>query len=216
MAVAINSNSVAVRGAGTSVSFSYACSSGANRLFLCGTRTTSGQTFDSGTYAGSALTNRTNSGVLKTWSITAPATGSNTVSFTMSAYSTGNHVGIADFTGVDQTTPLGTASSATGTSGTASTASITCPSGGMNWGIEANDYVSSGTPTAGSGTTLAGAFREGSGGTGMAGGYRSNTGAINLVPGGAPAWRIVGYPINAVPSVSLTLKRRTLLNLLRM
>lgn len=214
MAVAYNTHSVAVRGNGTTVSFSYTCSAGADRLLMVGTVCAGGQTFNSGTYATVALTNVDSISNMKSWRKVGPATGANTLSFSMSAYATMNEVGVSDYTGVDQTTPLGTVSKTTGTSTTPATASMTVPTDGMLWGIEQSAYTTSGTPTAGSGTTLIGALREGAGGTTMAQGRRATTGTISFVIASSTSWKVIGYPINPVAATSQieTISTRTKAN----
>lgn len=108
----------------TSLTWSHTVGAGSNRILVVGVsiRNSAGQTVSSVTYAGVGLTfigaqsNGTNSRI-EMWRLLAPATGTNSIVVTMSA---GAHFvgGAASFTGVDQTTPLGTFVSATGNTST--------------------------------------------------------------------------------------------------
>ncbi len=194
MAVAYVASAIIMASSGGSSTVSTAISSGAgsNRLLLGLTRPWS-NSVTSGSYNGAALTSAGTFGSLKMWKKVAPTTGSNTVSFTTSSTYTQVSVSIATFSGVDQATPLGTASSASGSSATAATASITCPSGGAIYAGEYTGYaVAAFTPTIASGT-LAGAGQTL--GQTMAGGYRTTTGTISWSIRSAP-WDVYGFPIN--------------------
>ena len=201
MAVAFNVSDTRQTVAGNTVSFAYSCSAGSNRLLLSQTRS-SAVSVSSGTYAGAALTNVGSVGGIIMWRKIAPATGSNTLAFTLSSYGR-THASTSDWTGVDQTTPLGTAVTATGTSVTPATASVTCPTDGAIFGGEYSAYTTAGAPTAGAGTTLEGAEREGAGGTTKAGGRRSTTGTISFSIASSAAWEAQAFPIYPVASPRL-------------
>ncbi len=129
MAVAFDSASSATSNTGppSSLSWSHICS-GANRLLTVGVHWVSsgGAVSVSGvTYNGVAMSSVgvVNNGDVFTqlFRLVAPATGSNTIAITMTgAVDQTLTGGGVSFTGVDQTTPLGTWASATGNSQTAS------------------------------------------------------------------------------------------------
>jgi len=105
--------------------------SGANRLMLVGvsiTKDTGGgaPSVSSITYNGVPLSfvgaraTSDNFGRMEIWGLAPPATGTNNVVVTFSAKPNAATVGVTTFTGVDQSTPLGTFASATGDSTDAS------------------------------------------------------------------------------------------------
>jgi len=197
MAVAFNAGNITFPANGSTISMSYTCSSGADRLLLVNTLE-AGNTTNSGTYAGAALTSVGSVsavGSFKMWAKTAPATGSNTLSFVLSSYGSGI-VNVSDWTGVDQTTPLGTPISNTGTSAAPASGSITVPANGAAFGTSYGSYNSTGTPTAGASTTLVGGVR--SSGHPIAGGYITATGNINWNIAQSTAWGAYSVPINPV------------------
>jgi len=205
MPVAVNTGSAANGNSGgsTTVTFSYTAGSGSERLLLVQTRVASGSV-TSVTYAGAGLTSHATGGGMTIWRKTAPASGANNVVVTIGTY---NQLiaSTSDWTGVDQTTPLGTQVSATGTSTTPATGSVTCPANGAVWGGMYAEYSTSpGTISAGSGTTLLGWVRESANGRRKAGGYRFNTGTISFSQVSSTAWGAQAIPIN--PSVSFTAK----------
>ena len=200
MAVAFNnSTDVATStGSGTSVSFSYTASSGSDRLLLAASRENSSKVVSAVTYAGAALTNAGSTGGIIIWRKIAPATGANTATFTTPTYSH-VHTAVADFTGADQTTPLGTQVTNSGTSNAPATGSITVPTSGASYGFAFQAYTTGSTDfTAGTNTTLAGAAHSASTGSKSAGGYSLTTGALNWSATGSAAWETLGFPINAV------------------
>lgn len=109
----------------TARTFAHTCT-GSNRLLVvavCNDEDGSAVTVSSVTYNGVGLTERitvarSNAQRASLWYLTAPATGANNVVVTISA-SQEFVAAAVSFTGVHQTTPLGTAASANGTSGTA-------------------------------------------------------------------------------------------------
>lgn len=104
------------------------------------------------------------------------------------------HYAFSSWSGVDQTTPNGTPVTATGTSGTPSTGSVTCPANGAVLGILRHLYSGSdATNTAG---TQIGTYRDGPGVT-IAHAYRTSTGAVSWGNLENYAWEAVGIPINA-------------------
>jgi hypothetical protein len=206
MAVAFNnSTDVATStGSGTSVSFSYTSSSGTDRLLLAGTREATGKVVSAVTYAGASLTNVGSTGGIIIWDKIAPATGANTAVFTTPAYSN-ILTALADFTGVDQTTPLGTQVANSGTSAAPATGSITVPANGMSYGLAYQAYtVSTALMIAGTNTTLASAVTSASTHAKSAGGYSATTGTLNWNAPASAAWETLGFPINAVASGGTT------------
>lgn len=202
MAVAIDNPVAQQTSSGTNVSFSYTSSGGADRLLLAQTKLNGAGQANSGTYAGAALSVVDTTGSVRMFSKTAPATGANTLAFALSTY--GNlFVNAANFTGVDQTTPLGAAVTNSGASSAPNSGSVTCPANGMVFGGVGTNYTTS-APGAGSGTTLAGSVRSGGTGHSKAAGYRTNTGAIVFTLGSTPNWDVQAYPINPVSAAGVT------------
>jgi len=108
---------------------------------------------------------------------------------------------VANFTGVDQVTPLGSQVASSGAGSAPTTGSITVPTDGMAWGGMITGYTTTVTPTITAGT-MASWIK--SSGQIKAGGYRSTTGSLSWSLTSAPNWWAQGFPIN--PSVSFTAK----------
>lgn len=183
---------------GTSLTFSVTVGANSNRAILVGTNGQFGGGFLSVTgvtYAGGALSSAGSVSGSIIWARVAPNTGANNVVISYSTYGNAWNSTLSAYD-VDQSTPTGTAVSATGTSNTPSTGSITVPANGMAFGFTRNDYISSGAPSAGGGVTSIGSTREGGGGTAAASGYRTTTGAISYTIPGSAAWTALGVPIN--------------------
>lgn len=106
--------------------------SGADRLMLVGItlHNESGETVTSVTYNGSALSpvgsaQQGTESRVEIWSLVAPDTGAHDVVVTFSAQLSRNaSIGIATFTGVDQSTPLGSFASANGNSAGPATVNV--------------------------------------------------------------------------------------------
>lgn len=196
MAVALNNSDTRLTSSGNTVSFSYTSSAGADRLLLVQSEDYGGIAVAAVSYAGTSLSLVGSTGTLNMWQLVAPASGTNTLSFTLASYS---HClpSTSDWTGVDQTTPLGTLVTASGASTTPSSGSAVCPTNGAIYGGMGSAY-STAAPTAGSGTTLAGSVRDGGSGYIKAGGYRSNTGDISFSIPGASTWVAQAAPVNPV------------------
>lgn len=196
MAVSYNASQVIVNQSSansTSVSVAVNCGVGSNRLLLAQSRAIN-NSVSAASYNGAGMTNAGSYSGLKMWRLIAPTTGSNTLTFTTSSTYTGVYASIASFNGVDQTTPLGTTSTAGGTSTAPSTVSITCPTDGAIYAGEYSQYAVAATaPTIASGT-LAGAGA--SLGVTIGGGYRLTTGTVAWSIKSAP-WEVQGFPINA-------------------
>lgn len=205
MAVALGNGfaSSGSSGGSSTITVSYTSNSGSDRLLLVQTYSTGAAT-TAVSYAGAGLTNYASGGSMVLWRKTAPATGTNNVVMTCGAYNT-ILWSFSDWNGVDQTTPLGTQVTGSGTSTTPASGSVTCPANGAVWGgLYAAYAVSPGTISAGSGTTLLGWARNGANGFRKAGGYRFNTGTISFSQTPSTNWGVQAVPIN--PSVSFTAK----------
>ena len=202
MAVALSNYQGNVQISGTSIDISYASGSGADRLLLVQT-TAFAHNVTGVNYAGNALTFDDDNSGQKLWHIVAPTPGTNTLNVVLSAYA-GISYEASDWSGVDQTTPIGTVVKTTGTSSTPSTGTITCPSGGAIFGSEFSGYTGSGSISASGGTTLTHSGRSGSNGFTAGGGYRASTGDISFTLPGSAAWRAQGVPINAAAGGDVT------------
>lgn len=188
-------------GGSANVTFAYTCGSGSDRLLTI--QLWASATVNFVNYNGQGLTFHASGGSMGMWRRVAPATGSNTVQINMSNYQQALW-SIADWTGVDQTTPLGTQVTASGSSTTPAVASVTCPPGGAVWGGMYAEYaVAPGTITATSGT-LAGWTRDAANGRRKAGGYRLTTGTLAWSQTPSTSWSAQAVPINA--AVSFTAK----------
>ena len=200
MAVALNNSDARASssGASTSISFSYTGSTGANRLLLAQTHAiNTGTNATAVTYAGVALSTVATSAGNITWQLLAPATGANTFTFSTATYNAIESAA-ADFTGVDQTTPLGAVAASTGTGTAIATPSITVPASGLAWGSAYASYTVTTTPlTAANATILAGSVTSN---YKKAGGYISATGPIEWTNNASSAWEAQGFPINAASS----------------
>lgn len=191
MAVAFVGSAAGVTALGTTVSFSYTAGAGTDRLIVAGGHST--DTINSATWDGVAMAAVTGAanGAIKSFQLAGGATGTKTLAFSLSAYN-GVRYAAADFSGVDQTTPVGSGVNATGAAATVSTGSITVPSGGMAWGYGHHSYTPALTINDGALAGVATGF-----GTSWAGAYRGTTGALAWNSSGGGTWVAVGFPINA-------------------
>ncbi len=193
MAVTPNNSNSRNTSNGTTVSFSYTSNSGSDRFLQAQTEDIGGATVNSGTYAGAALAGAGSSGVMKFWGKTAPATGANTLAFTLSSY--GNtRVHTSDWSDVDQTTPNGTPVFTSGSSAAPAVTGLSFTANGALWGKVSIGYLG-GSPVigAGSGTTIGSQFAFS--GRAAATGYRLNSGDLNWTSTGSTAWTAAGIPI---------------------
>lgn len=159
MAVAVDATTTDGTASGvpqSSRTFSHTCS-GSNRLLIvdvCNDEDSSAVTVSSVTYNGVALTqritvNRSNSIRASIWYLIAPATGANNVVVTLA--SSQEFVAAArSYTGVSQTTPLGTAASANATS---TAPSVNVSSAADELVHDVVDVIGSNTYTIGAGQT---------------------------------------------------------------
>lgn len=201
MPVAFNNSAAhnANSGPATSVSVNYTVGSGADRLLLV--QSASSASTSAITFAGAALTAVGSlTGSLRTWRKTNPASGSQPLVFTVSAYSN-LMASMADFSGVDQTTPLGAQVSNSNAGSVASTGSITVLSGGAAWGGMISAYASAGSVTANQGTLASSTQVSG---IIKAGAYRLNTGNLAWNLPSSPTWWAQGFPINGTVQSDLS------------
>lgn len=150
MALAIDATSSATGGGAGPFTWLHTCA-GSDRCLLVGIAYyDSGDTISAVTYNGDALTEVPSSTVSNGqyttafYSLVAPDTGSNTVSVTFTGFVFDFGAGAVSFTGADQTTPLGTAVTATGTD-TTPTVTVTSASGEIV--VDALTIVHGGTLT---------------------------------------------------------------------
>jgi len=189
---------------------SHTCSTEQNRCLLVwvtcvdATETApSGVTYNSVamTKKGSTATNGTMS--ISLWQLVAPATGANNIVATFGTACDAIHIGSLSFYGVNQTTPLGTAATATGSSVT--------PSVNVACGVD--DVVTDGatiqavgTPfTPGSGQTERwDRSFQGSSGADVTGSTERATGTTTTMDhtvsttGTSGAWAIIGVAVNGI------------------
>ncbi len=158
MAVAVDSTSTGVGAGVSSVTFSHTVTSTGNRLMLVGVAmdANAGPAVSSVTYSGQSLTlvgSRVGGSApvrIEIWQLVNPTSGTADVVVTLSSNADGVSVGATTFTGVDQTTPLGTFASAIGTSNTPSV-NVSSALGELVYDVVAGK--NSGTLAAGSGQT---------------------------------------------------------------
>ena len=179
--------------------------SGSNRLLTVGVCVRNGAAAVSGvTYNGVALTQyatvtRGGTQKLDIWRLIAPATGSNDVVVTMAAESPFS-VGIVSYTGVDQTTPLGTSANATGAGGTPT---VDVASGAtelvLDFVCQSDDGTTIPAMTAGAGQTERVDFTTGIVGFSRHIGSSTETGAATTTMSWSDTsgngWIIIGAPI---------------------
>ncbi len=119
-------------GSGTSFSWTHTTTSSANRILLVGVYVGSATANATGvTYNSVAMTQISTSqtipnafGGITFWYLKAPTTGANTIAVTLAA-SSQFAGGAVSFSNVDQTTPIGTANSATGSVVNSSSVAVT-------------------------------------------------------------------------------------------
>ena len=149
------------------------------------------------TFNSVSMTQIGTSGNGRLWRLIAPGSGSLNLRFTVSDGGTTQFVAIA-LSGVDQTTPNGTLTSASGTSTSSNSGSVTVPTDGLALGFLRTGYLNNATaPAIASPSTLRGGHYSGSTGHGVAGGSRTTTGTVGWTHDNA-AWAGIGVPVNAV------------------
>ncbi len=163
----------------SSMTVSHTTGSGSYRLMLVGISFNPNSderlaTTDPVTYGGTPLSKvgeraNSNDAMVYIYSLVAPAVGTADVEITFdSALDEGAIAGVMTFTGVDQTTPLGTFASAQGDDSTPATVNISSASGELVFGVASSEYEAL---TASSGQdqhwnmSISGASTNGAGGT---------------------------------------------------
>jgi prepilin-type N-terminal cleavage/methylation domain-containing protein len=160
----------------TTMTVAHTTGSGSDRLMLVAIsyNNNDDETVTGVTYNGTALTqvgerNNGNDAQVYIYILVAPDTGTHNVVINFSsALDEGAIAGVMTFTGVDQTTPLGTFASAVGNDSTPATVSISSASGELVFGVVSSEYEAL---TASSGQderwnmSISGAGTNGAGGT---------------------------------------------------
>jgi prepilin-type N-terminal cleavage/methylation domain-containing protein len=157
------------------------------------------------TLVGSRITTDTDDGRIEIWKLVAPATGTGNVVVTFNRAITQEAVaGVVTFTGVDQSTPLGTFASNAGDNTTVGTLSVPSASGETVFGVICAEYESL---TASSGQTEH--WNAYFSSTAAAGGTKvatssSVTMSWNLNPGTTNHWAIGGVSVKPSSSSGST------------
>jgi prepilin-type N-terminal cleavage/methylation domain-containing protein len=132
----------------SSMTVSHATGSGSDRLMLVGIsyNNSGDETVTGVTYNGTALTqvgerNNLDDAQVYIYSLVAPESGTHNVVINFSsALDEGAIAGVMTFTGVDQSTPLGTFASSTGDDSTPATVNISSASGELVFGVVSSEY----------------------------------------------------------------------------
>lgn len=202
----------------SSLSVAHTTGTGSNRLMLVALNYeddgTAGINISGVTYGGVPLSlvlsrNSTQEVVTQVWRLVAPASGTANVVVTGTGIASDDslHVGVTTFTGVDQTTPLGTAVANSGT-GTAASVSVTAAAGDLVYATMALDDSRTSTSAAGQ-TDLFNAIQGTANNDGVRAVASTKAGAAGTVTSswttGSDAWSTVSVPIKpATTSSSLT------------
>ncbi|MBI4848420.1 MAG: Ig-like domain-containing protein, partial [Nitrospirae bacterium] len=162
-AIAVDGTATNSSSTTSTVSWSHTVGTGSNRLLVVGVSfdARNSNTVSSVTYGGTALTNLRAEGTganfarTEIWYLTAPASGSNTITVTIGGTATDklNMAGAVSYTGVDQTTPFSSNRGAAGTTASAPSVSISSATGNLIFDIFAT-YRPTTTPSQGAGQTL--------------------------------------------------------------
>lgn len=156
MAATFDAATDGVAGAGTAISVTHTAT-GTDRAAFAGGGAVDGSPdlVSSATYAGSAMTERWDA-VFATFythfglTIVAPATGAQTVTVNFGGSNGNSSLAVVTATSVDQTTPFGTAATATGNS---TTPSVAVSAATDDLVVDNVVYVGTGAATAGAGQT---------------------------------------------------------------
>lgn len=209
---AVGPSSAGATAAGaTSVTFAHTCT-GSNTLLIVGTAVgVNGTPATSATYAGVTMTslgkvstNNQASGFVEMWYLVAPATGTNNVIITSGAGADFS-AGSISFTGVDQTTPVGTPVTSFGDGGvTAPAATVT----GTTTGNMVVDVVANGSSITAS-TKTQRWLRNTNGNSGAGNGAGSTAAAGGSVTMGYTAsadwWSMIAVEVRAASGGAATI-----------
>ena len=161
----------------SSITVSHTTGSGSNRLMLVGISYNNDdyETVTGVTYNGTSLTqvgtvNNSDDARVCIYSLVAPDSGTHNVIINFSdALNDGAIAGVVTFTGVDQSTPLGTFVSSTGEDSTQATVNIPSESGELIFGVASAEYDAFTTASSGQtvhwNRTISGDDTNGAGGT---------------------------------------------------
>lgn len=213
MAIAIDSSGHGNNGAGaTTVACTFTVGSGANRyMTIVVAMRNAAATVSSIDVGGSAATQVTSArkqGSLSSvdrWYIKSPSSGSVTVTATLSASSIAA-IGCISFSGVDQTTPHGTAATATATSA-APSVTVTSAVGEIAVGAFSQKWGSTTVITAGSGGTKQ--WEENAVSSSLNAADSTESGAASVVMdwttgSNSQEWNATGLSIKPATSVAVT------------
>lgn len=214
-AIAKDSTSSATGGASSvsSLTFAHVCT-GSNLYLLVGTSIGSGSTLVSSvTYNSVNLTQFSSqlsaNIMLDSWGLKAPATGSHNIVATFNKSKPACAVGIS-FTGVDQTTPTGTAAAANG-SGTTLTVNVSSASGEMVSDF-AHHQDDARTLTVGAGqaeyrrTNTAASSEDTRIATSVENGAVTTTMSWTI-SGASAEWAVIGVPLKPASAAAPTVRR---------
>jgi hypothetical protein len=193
----------------SSLTWSHTVGAGFNRILVVGTSAAGLTSVSSVTYGAAALTriNATSSSSSETtemWYLLAPPAGTANIVVTFSG-SDSVAAGSVSFTGVSQSTPLGTSASASGAGGTPS---VTVASATNQVVIDTiTDYADKSSLTAGASQTQRWNVTSGAGGkTDVISGGSTKAGAASTTMswtiGAAKAWSQVAVPLIPAPAFS--------------
>jgi hypothetical protein len=210
MAVAFDAASTA-KGTTGSFTFSHTCT-GSNLILTVGVaiNAAASATVNAVTYNGVALTkvdSIANSISSDLWYLVGPATGAHSIVVALSASGAMTVCNAASYTGVSQSTPLGTKVTASGNSNTPSV-TVTSATGQLVVdSVAQNSANGTATLTAGSGQTQRGNDRQFSA-FGVIGAMSEEAGAASVVMdwsgSNSTTWATIGVPLKPVTGASVT------------
>ncbi len=213
-ALAIDSASSAGCGSCTSLSWSHTVS-GTNRLLVVGPSgydtadSVTGATYNSVsmTVVPSSSTSNGNH-TISQYGLIAPSTGANTVLVSATGPMTDLGAGAVSYTDAHQTTPFGTAVTATGTS---TTPTVNVSSAADEIVVDALNILHNGTLTVGAGQTQRWQAIGGSGFIKYAGSTEtgSATTTMSWANSTSQAWAISAVPVKPVGAAAATVRLRT-------
>lgn len=183
----------------TAASVSFNVGTLTNGVLIVGIRPVDSTAPTSVQFNGSSMTSIGSVGNLHYFRLVAPTQGgAYNVTWTIST-DVNCHYAFSSWSGVDQSTPIGTVITATGNSATPSTGSVTCPSNGAVLGILRHFY--SGTAITTTAGTSIGTNQDGNG-VYIAHAYRTTTGALSWGNLENYAYDTAGLPINAIDPIT--------------
>lgn len=213
MAIAFDAVSNLNGAPSSSLSWSHTCT-GADRILIVGIAQRNGRSVTAITYNGVAMTLIGTSGdtftTISMYYLLAPATGANTISITFSSSDSDNNGMAVSYTGVHQTTPLGTFVSASNPGSGSTTPSVTASSASGELVVDTVSVQSSATQsiTVGSGQTQRNNVIGGATSSEVVGGMSEEAGAASVVMSWTAAssarWNIGAVPLK--PSVAASAK----------